>query len=144
MLNIIIQLLINIILIIIATIIHEYGHYFAAKILKLNPILNLRKLYVKAKIPNMNKFFLVLISGVIIGFIPCLFITDNFFILVYMLGCIFDLINIVRIIYYKLNIIEPSCLSTFESVLTKMNHEINCKCNRCVGNNTNFGYGFEE
>jgi len=97
--------LIDIILIFSSVYIHEYGHYFSAKIMGLTPVnIDLLKLRVTTRANNKYQVLIFLSSAIIIGFIPILFISDQILkyliLIVYFFGaCSTDITNIIGVIF---------------------------------------------
>lgn len=129
------NIIIDIILFIIAIPLHEFGHYYSSKLMGVRTKLVMKKLMVWGDFDSKLKHFISLISGVIAGIIPILFIDDIiikiYFIIIYIYMCSSDIIRMIIIIlkYKKFNV--PKFILKIEEKLVLKRHHKYCNCDYC-------------
>jgi len=124
----------DILLIIFAIIVHEYGHYYACICQKVPAQLELKKCRVHVLGCMSYKQYLIISSaGPIIGLIPILFTSDLlFYTFAYSMGCTMDFICIANLFMIKYKVSKPSSYVSFETLLLKLAHAKNCECKLCL------------
>ncbi len=116
--------------------IHELGHYFSSKFMGLKTILNMKNCQTVVYPKTDLQFFIILISGIILGFIPIIFITDPILkypmIFTYLIGaCLSDNIYIIEIICKYLNLNVPDWIQKTKRMLIPKLHHKFCVCSNC-------------
>ena len=124
----------DIILIISAIILHEYGHYYACILQKVPAQLELKKCRVHVPVHMSYRQDIIISSaGPIVGLIPILFTSDLlFYIFAYSMGCTMDFICITNLFMTKYKVSKPSSYVSFETLLLKLTHAKNCECELCL------------
>jgi len=132
--NDMITFIIDIILLMIAIIMHEYGHYYACILQKVPAQLELTKCRVKVIGHTTQKQNLIITSmGPLVGLIPILFTSNvTWFMFIYLLGCTMDFVIIANILMKTYKVNKPTTYSSFETMLLKATHEKKCECRSCL------------
>jgi hypothetical protein len=129
------EILINMILALSSLYVHELCHYFSAKMLGVETKLSLKNFTTWVRNPTYFEYYVIVLSGVIIGVIPIIFITDTYLrylmYFAYFLGCLSDIISIIKLIsHYRFNV--PKWILRIDEIFTIIHHHRYCNCNRCV------------
>jgi hypothetical protein len=99
---------------------HEYGHYVVLKLNKAKYVFDLNRKYwgFRYELKGKNKLeiaFWVYVIAILFGFLPIFYfsqffsfsyITSNVLIILYLIGCIWDLKQIMRILFDDWNAME--------------------------------------
>lgn len=121
--------------------IHEYGHYYSAKLLGLRTKLMMKKFQVCTEYDNELQHSIVIISGIFVGLIPLLFLPDGeksiffkvYFIIIYLFySCSSDDIKLIRIFCNYFKIYFPDILDNIENYLISEKHHKYCECDYCI------------